>query len=49
MVGVLVTEKDIDLSLEEDKLVQLFGDNIDDADYLMNASKIICIININSK
>lgn len=41
MVGVLVTEKDIDLSLEEDKLERLFGDNIDDADYLMNARKII--------
>ena len=41
MVCVLVTEKDINLSLEEDKLERLFGDNIDDADYLMNARKII--------
>ena len=41
MVGVLVTEKDIDLSLEEDKLERLFGDNINDTDYLMNARKII--------
>lgn len=41
MVGVLVTEKDIDLSLEEDKLERLFGDNIDDADYLAKARKII--------
>ena len=41
MVGVLVTEKDIDLSPEEDKLERLFGDNIDDSSYLMSARKII--------
>lgn len=41
MVGVLVTEKDIDLSSEEDKLERLFGDNIDDAGYLASARKII--------
>ena len=41
MVGVLVTEKDINLSPEEDKLERLFGDNIDDADYLTKARKIV--------
>ena len=41
MVGVLVTEKDINLSSEEDKLERLFGDNIDDAGYLASARKII--------
>lgn len=41
MVGVLVTEKDIDLSSEEDKLERLFGNNIDDTVYLASARKII--------
>ena len=41
MVGVLATEKDIDLSSEEDKLERLFGDNIDDTGYLASAREII--------
>ena len=41
LVGVLVHEKDVDLTLEEEKLERLFGDNIGDADYLVNARKII--------
>ena len=40
-VGVLVTEKDVDLSTEEDKLERMFGDNLNDSDYLMAARKII--------
>lgn len=41
LVGVLVTEKDIDLTIEEDKLERMFGSNINDSDYLMEARKII--------
>ena len=41
LVGVLVTEKDILLSNEEDKLERMFGDNLNDADYLIEAKKII--------
>lgn len=41
LVGVLVTEKNIELTDEEDKLERLFGDNIDDAGYLMSARNII--------
>lgn len=41
LVGVLVTERDIDLTPEEDKLERMFGSNIDDSDYLMEARKII--------
>ena len=40
MVGVLVNEKDIELSLVEDKLERLFGDNLSDSDYLKDAEKI---------
>ena len=41
LVGVLVTEKDILLSNEEDKLERMFGDNLNDADYIIEARKII--------
>ena len=41
LVGVLVNEKDIELTPEEDKLERMFGSNINDADYLMEARKII--------
>lgn len=41
LVGVLVTERDIDLTTEEDKLERMFGSNINDSDYLMEARKII--------
>ncbi len=41
LVGVLVTEKDIDFSTEEDKLERMFGANISDAEYIKSASKII--------
>ena len=40
-VGVLVTEKDIELTEEEEKLERMFGDNYNDSDYLMEARKII--------
>ena len=40
LVGVLVNEKDITLSKEEESLERLFGDNIDDAGYLMEARKV---------
>ena len=40
-VGVLVNEKDIELTLEEDKLERMFGSNRSDSDYLMDARKII--------
>ncbi len=41
LVGVLVTEKDIELTEVEDKLERLFGPNLSDAEYLINARKII--------
>lgn len=41
LVGVLVNEKDVELIPEEDKLERMFGSNINDADYLMDARKII--------
>ncbi len=41
LVGVLVNEKDVELTPEEDKLERMFGSNINDADYLMDARKII--------
>ncbi len=41
LVGVLVTEKDIELTPEEEKLERMFGDNYNDADYLIEARKII--------
>lgn len=41
LVGVLVTERDIDLTEEEDKLERMFGSNINDSNYLMKARKII--------
>ena len=41
LVGVLVTEKDIELTSEEEKLQRMFGDNYNDSDYLREARKII--------
>lgn len=41
LVGVLVNEKDIELTTEEDKLERMFGKNINDSDYLLEARKII--------
>ncbi len=41
LVGVLVTERDIVLTNEEDQLERMFGDNINDADYLLEARKLI--------
>lgn len=40
-VGVLVNEKDIELSEIEEKLERMFGPNLNDADYLIEARKII--------
>ncbi len=41
LVGVLVNEKDIKLTPKEKKLEKLFGDNINDSDYLIEARKFI--------
>jgi FMN phosphatase YigB (HAD superfamily) len=41
LVGVLVREKDIELSIEEEKLERMFGPNIDDASYLKEGRLII--------
>jgi len=41
LVGVLVTEKDIKLTKKECKLERMFGSNVNDSDYLMEARKII--------
>ena len=41
LVGVLVREKDLNLSVEEDKIERLFGPNISDADFLSKAKKVI--------
>lgn len=49
LVGVLVREKDIDLTEEENKLERMFGPNIKDSDYLIEAKKIInndCVIKV---
>lgn len=50
LVGVLVNEKDIVLSDEEEKLERLFGPNLSDDDYLKKAKEIVCneenIVNI---
>lgn len=40
-VGVLVNEKDIELTETESKLERMFGPNINDSDYLNNARKYI--------
>ena len=40
LVGVLVNEKDISLTPEEEKLEKMFGPNINDSDYLIEARKI---------
>ena len=39
-VGVLANEKDINLSKEEEKLERMFGPNINDSDYMVNARNI---------
>ena len=41
LVGVLVKEKDIQLSVEESRLERLFGPNLNDNDYLLQAQKIV--------
>lgn len=41
LVGVLIGEKDIDLSTSEDKLERLFGDIYSDQDYINDALSII--------
>ena len=50
LVGVLVNERDIVLSNEEEKLERLFGPNLSDEDYLKKATEILCdeknIVNI---
>lgn len=50
LVGVLVNERDIVLSNEEEKLERLFGPNLSNGDYLKKAKEIICneenIVNI---
>lgn len=40
LVGVLVREKDIELTELESKLERLFGPNLSDSDYLIEARKI---------
>ena len=46
LVGVLVNERDIVLSNEEEKLERLFGPNLSDEEYL-RAAKNIVDVNIN--
>lgn len=41
LVGVLVSEKDIELSEVEEKLERMFGPNLNDEDYLNQAKKIV--------
>lgn len=41
LVGVLVSEKDIELSEVEEKLERIFGPNLNDEDYLKQAKKIV--------
>ena len=40
LVGVLVNEKDIELSKDESKLEKMFGNNLNNLDYLNEARKI---------
>jgi len=40
-VGVLVNEKDIELTKIEDKLERMFGPNLNDSDFLINARRYI--------
>lgn len=40
LVGVLVSEKDIELSEVEEKLERMFGPNLNDEDYLQQAKKL---------
>lgn len=40
-VGVLVNEKDIELSALEEQLERMFGPNINDSDYLIKANRLI--------
>lgn len=42
LVGVLVNERDIVLSNEEEKLERLFGPSLSDEDYLKKAKEILC-------
>lgn len=42
LVGVLISEKDIEMSAEEAKIERLFGPNKSDEEYIEEASKIIC-------
>lgn len=41
LVGVLVTERETKLTKEEAKLERMFGNNINDSDYLIKARRII--------
>ena len=41
LVGVLVTEQDIELSDTENNLERLFGDNYSDLDYINEAKKYV--------
>ncbi len=41
LVGVLVKEKDIELTEQEDKLERLFGPNISDEEFIYNSKHII--------
>lgn len=41
LVGVLVNEKDVNLSEVEEKLERMFGPNLNDADYMIEARKIL--------
>jgi len=41
LVGVLVGEKDIDLTDEETRLERMFGPNLNDSDYFIEARKFI--------
>ena len=48
LVGVLVNERDIVLSNEEEKLERLFGPNLRDDDYLKKASEDVLIMEVDS-
>ena len=41
LVGVLVNERDIELTDVENKLERMFGPNLNDSDYMIEARKII--------
>ena len=48
LVGVLVHEKDVELTEVEERLERMFGDNIDDSTYMLEAKRLCKGVSIKS-